>query len=209
MQITGKLIIAMKPMVTSARSHMVPMLEPAPMKIQYASQNAVAQGKGFTGNMLQNISKSIIYIIQIAQQSSEGKQYHRYSDKQLSIIAHACCQSCLYIRRTCKLFGRLDAGLRHMKAVAVQISRVSINTDSICTGTLLNRVKADRALTAFGAEPTPASLLYRPRLIPNIMQLPAKPPKIAVKSNASAKILPTTPGTRLICIIVRINATEM
>ena len=60
--------------------------------------------------MLQNISKSIIYIIQVAQQSSEGKQYHRYSDKQLSIIAHACCQSCLYIRRTSKLLSRLDAG---------------------------------------------------------------------------------------------------
>ena len=43
----------------------------------------------------------------------------------------------------------------------------------------LNMMDLSVEAEAFGAEPTPASLLKRPRLIPNITQEPEKPPNIA------------------------------
>ena len=96
-----------------------------------------------------------------------------------------------------------------MKAVAVQISRVSINTDSICTKPCFTGWDTSAAAAALGAEPTPASLEYRPRLMPNITQEPAKPEKIAWKSKAWLKILPTTAGSWSILIKVSTKATEI
>ena len=47
---------------------------------------------------------------------------------------------------------------------------------------------------AFGAEPIPASLEYRPRLMPHMMQEPVKPLNAALKLNASRKMLAMTLG---------------
>ena len=63
-----------------------------------------------------------------------------------------------------------------MNAVAVQMSSVSMNTDSICTRPCLAGWETDAVAAAFGAEPIPASFEYRPRFTPYMMQLPEKPP---------------------------------
>ena len=76
--------------------------------------------------------------------------------------------------------------------MAEQISSVSMNTDSICTRPCLAGCLTSAAAAAFGAEPMPASLEYRPRLMPHMMQEPAKPPKMALKSKAPRKIMPKT-----------------
>ena len=87
-----------------------------------------------------------------------------------------------------------------MRAVAVQMSRVSMNTDSIWTRPCLAGWDTSAVAAALGAEPIPASLEYRPRLMPCIMQEPVKPPKIAGKSKALTKMFLNTPGMRLACI---------
>ena len=84
---------------------------------------------------------------------------------------------------------------RHIIAVAVQMRIVSIKTESICTSPCLTGWLTLAAAAAFGAEPTPASLEYRPLLIPCIMAEPANPPKIALKSKALEKILTNTSGS--------------
>ena len=67
---------------------------------------------------------------------------------------------------------------------------------------------------AFGADPIPASLEYRPLLIPCIIADPANAPKIALKSNASLMIFENTTGryARLMIITIteiRIYATPI
>ena len=84
---------------------------------------------------------------------------------------------------------------RHIMAVAVHTSRVSIKTDSICTRPCLTGWDTSAAAAALGAEPTPASLEYSPRLMPSISAEPAKPPKMARKSKAPAMILLNTWGS--------------
>ena len=66
-----------------------------------------------------------------------------------------------------------------MKAVAEQISRVSRKTLSICTSPCFTGWDTMAEAAALGAEPTPASLEKRPRLMPYIMAEPVKPPKMA------------------------------
>ena len=68
-------------------------------------------------------------------------------------------------------------------AVAVHNNNVSINTDNICTSPCLTGWLTTADAAAFGAEPIPASLEYRPLRIPCIMADPAKPAKMALKSN--------------------------
>ena len=84
-----------------------------------------------------------------------------------------------------------------MNAVAVQMSSVSMNTDSICTRPCLAGWETDAVAAAFGAEPIPASFEYRPRFTPYMMQLPEKPPITDWKSNALRKIDANIPGTFL------------
>ena len=57
------------------------------------------------------------------------------------------------------------------------------------------------AAAALGAEPIPASLEYRPRLMPHMMHEPVNPPKMALKLNAEPKIMPKTRGRLEICVI--------
>ena len=80
-------------------------------------------------------------------------------------------------------------------AVAVHNNNVSINTDNICTSPCLTGWLTTADAAAFGAEPIPASLEYRPLRIPCIMADPAKPAKMALKSNASLKICAMTDGS--------------
>ena len=91
-----------------------------------------------------------------------------------------------------------------MNAVAVQMSSVSMNTDSICTRPCLAGWETDAVAAAFGAEPIPASFEYRPRFTPYMMQLPEKPPITDWKSNALRKMdaIPMN-GTRISVMLAR------
>ena len=81
-----------------------------------------------------------------------------------------------------------------------------MKTDSICTRPCLTGWDTSAVAAAFGAEPIPASLEYRPRLTPSIRQEPVKPPKIAEKLNASEKMLANTVGTKLRWVITTYSA---
>ena len=63
-------------------------------------------------------------------------------------------------------------------AEQVQMSSVSMYTDRLCTRPCLQGCDTDAVAAAFGAEPMPASLEYKPRLMPSMTTEPAKPPKI-------------------------------
>ena len=82
-----------------------------------------------------------------------------------------------------------------MKAVALQITRVSRNTDTIWAKPCFTGWVTMAAAAALGAEPTPASLEKRPRLMPCIMAEPVKPAKIAWKSKAFWKMAAMTDGS--------------
>ena len=96
-----------------------------------------------------------------------------------------------------------------MNAVAEQMSSVSMNTDSICTRPCLAGCETSAVAAAFGAEPMPASLEYRPRLMPHMMHEPVKPLNAALKLNASRKILAMTPGKILIFIKMTMSDTRI
>ena len=70
----------------------------------------------------------------------------------------------------------------------VQMIIVSMKTESIWTRPCLTGWETEAEAAALGAEPTPASFEYKPRLIPSMTAEPAKPEKIALKSKALAKI---------------------
>ena len=63
-----------------------------------------------------------------------------------------------------------------------------MKTESIWTRPCFTGWETEAVAAAFGAEPTPASFEYRPRLMPYIIAEPAKPEKIALKSKACSKI---------------------
>ena len=96
-----------------------------------------------------------------------------------------------------------------MKAVAEQITRVSRNTDSICTRPCFTGWLTLAEAAALGAEPTPASLENRPRLMPCITAEPVKPAKMAWKSKAPAKMRPNTWGSspRFMTMTTRATST--
>ena len=70
-----------------------------------------------------------------------------------------------------------------------------MKTDNICTNPCFTGWLTMAEAAAFGAEPIPASLEYRPLRIPYIMADPANPAKIALKLNASSKICASTAGS--------------
>ena len=55
---------------------------------------------------------------------------------------------------------------RHISAFAVQSSKVSIYTESVCTSPCLAGYETLADADALGADPTPDSFKYRPLLIP-------------------------------------------
>ena len=62
---------------------------------------------------------------------------------------------------------------------------------------------------AFGAEPMPASLEYRPRLMPSMTTEPANPPKMESMSNALWNMRPNTAGSHVMLASVVHNAMAM
>ena len=62
---------------------------------------------------------------------------------------------------------------------------------------------------ALGAEPMPASLEYRPRLMPSMTTEPAKPPKMDWKSKALSNIRPNTAGSQVMLAMVVHSAMAM
>ena len=61
-------------------------------------------------------------------------------------------------------------------------------TESAWIRPCLTGWETEAVAAALGAEPIPASLENRPRLMPSMTQDPANPPKIAWKSKAEAKM---------------------
>ena len=62
---------------------------------------------------------------------------------------------------------------------------------------------------ALGAEPTPASLENRPRLMPSMTTEPAKPPAIDWKLKADWKMVPNTAGSSPMLVTVVHTASTM
>ena len=91
-----------------------------------------------------------------------------------------------------------------MTAVQLQTTIVSTNTPSIWIKPWLTGCFASEVAAEFGAEPIPASLENKPRLIPISIvletKLPNIPPATAEKSKALSIIRPNIAGTRLMFI---------
>ncbi len=82
-----------------------------------------------------------------------------------------------------------------MPAEAVQMTIVSMNTENVCTRPCLTGWLTDAEAAALGAEPMPASLENRPRLMPWTTIEPANPPTTLLKLKASEKIIAKTAGS--------------
>ena len=66
------------------------------------------------------------------------------------------------------------------------MTMVSMKTESIWTRPCFTGCDTEAEAAALGADPTPASLEYRPRLMPYIMAEPAKPPASVSKRKSKA-----------------------
>ena len=80
-------------------------------------------------------------------------------------------------------------------------------THRLCTRPCLQGCDTDAVAAAFGAEPMPASLEYRPRLMPSMTTEPANPPKMACTSKAEANTIANTPGSSV--MLERVVHTAM
>ena len=85
---------------------------------------------------------------------------------------------------------------RMMKAVQVQITSVSVKTPRVWISPCLTGCDTWAVAATFGAEPMPASLLNRPRLMPCMSAAPAPPPIACSQPKALATISSTTSGNR-------------
>ena len=96
-----------------------------------------------------------------------------------------------------------DSGVSSMiKAVQLQISRVSMKTPKACRRPSLAGWLMSAAAAAQGAEPLPASFEKRPRLAPFMMTAPMPPATAWRKPKASRKIRSRTAGRRPILRIM-------
>ena len=82
-----------------------------------------------------------------------------------------------------------------IKAVQVQISRVSVKTPKVWINPCLTGCVTDAVAATFGADPIPASLLNRPRLIPCIRAAPTVPPNACFHPKALPTISLMTSGS--------------
>ena len=85
---------------------------------------------------------------------------------------------------------------RMMKAVQVQMSSVSVKTPRVWISPCFTGCETWAVAATFGAEPMPASLLNRPRLMPCMSAAPAAPPRTGPQPKASERISPSTSGSR-------------
>lgn len=106
----------------------------------------------------------------------------------------ACCVSCTPFTEPSN-----GAPLNRMiKAVQVQISRVSVKTPRVWINPCLTGCVTDAVAATFGADPIPASLLNRPRLIPCIRAAPIVPPAACSHPKALLTISLMTAGSSVI-----------
>ena len=94
-------------------------------------------------------------------------------------------------------------------AEQVQMSSVSMYTDRLCTRPCFTGCDTLAVAAAFGAEPMPASLENRPRLMPSITTEPAKPPAMDWKLKADSKMVANTAGSSPMLVIVVHSAIRM
>jgi multiple sugar transport system permease protein len=94
-----------------------------------------------------------------------------------------------------------DSGASSMtKAVQLQMTIVSTRTPSAWTSPILTGSSQSAAAAAQGAEPLPASLENRPRLMPFIRTAPKPPAATCRRPKASEKMLPSTAGRWVILV---------
>ena len=91
----------------------------------------------------------------------------------------------------------------------VQTMMVSTNTSLMPHRPCFTGWLAEEEEWASGAMPVPASLEYRPRLMPHMMHEPAKPLNAALKLNASRKMLAMTLGKILMFMKMTTSDTRM
>ena len=82
-----------------------------------------------------------------------------------------------------------------MKAVQLQMMSVSVKTLSACTRPCLTGWLTSAMLAAQAAEPSPASLENRPRLMPVIIMAPKVPPVNCLKPKAFSMMRANMRGT--------------
>ena len=85
-----------------------------------------------------------------------------------------------------------------MNAVQVQIISVSVNTPNAWINPCLTGWETCAVAATFGADPIPASLLNRPRLIPCINAAPTLPPIACSQPKAFDRMVSITAGRRVI-----------
>ena len=91
------------------------------------------------------------------------------------------------------------------KAVHVQMTSVSANTPRACSNPCFMGCEVEAMAAALGAEPSPASLLKRPRFIPCIMATPTIPPAACSKPKALLTMSDIMAGMAVI-LVMRMNA---
>ena len=96
-----------------------------------------------------------------------------------------------------------------MKAVQVHIISVSVNTPKVWISPCLTGWETSAVAATFGADPIPASLLNRPRLIPCIKAIPIPPPNACSQPNALAIMISMTSGKRVMFIKTMVKAKRM
>ena len=89
------------------------------------------------------------------------------------------------------------------------MSSVSMYTDRLCTRPCFTGCDTLAVAAAFGAEPMPASLENRPRLMPSMTTEPAKPPAMDWKLKADWKMVANTAGSSPMLVIVVHSAIRM
>lgn len=83
---------------------------------------------------------------------------------------------------------------RIMNAVAVHTSNVSTYTPSVCTNPCFTGWLTSAVAAALGVDPSPASLLKRPRFTPITTAMPIPPPTAGPMPNALSSIRRITCG---------------
>ena len=106
-------------------------------------------------------------------------------------LVSACCVSC-----TPFTLPSSGAPLkRMMKAVQVQMISVSVKTPNVWIRPCFTGCDTSAVAATFGAEPIPASLLNRPRLIPCIKAAPTVPPMACSHPKALPMMSSSTAGS--------------
>ena len=96
-----------------------------------------------------------------------------------------------------------------MSAVQVQMRSVSVKTAKVWRSPCFTGWLTEAVAATFGALPSPASLLKRPRFMPIMTALPMPPPSAALPVKASRNIIENTSGIFPAFMAITVIASRM